>query len=77
MTLEVLFPKPIRKLQPGQPIQNIIQDGFKATQSNNNFPLKQQLTISNSGNLSSIESMPSNRDVPYSVDGYKDDELMW
>ena len=77
MTLEVLFPKPIRKPQPGQPIQNIIQDGIKATQSNNNdIPLKQQLTISNSGNLST-ESMPSNRDMPYSVDGYKDDELMW
>ena len=87
MTLDVLFPKPIKRTQLGQPIQNIIQEGIKTaqvnhTQFNNISPIpKQQHTISNMNSLSSsTESLQLNnniKDVSYSVEGYKDHELMW
>ena len=87
MTLDVLFPKPIKRTQLGQPIQNIIQEGIKVaqvnhTQFNNISPIpKQQHTISNMNSLfSSTEILQLNNDIKdtgYSVDGYKDHELMW
>ena len=87
MTLDVIFPKVIKKPQAGQPIQNIIQEGVKAAQCNNISPKQQQHMLQQSAishNINSLssstESLPSNfevKDGTYSVDGYKDDELMW
>jgi len=85
MTIDTLFPKPIKKpAQPpgGQTFQNIVQEANKNIA--NNLP-QPQMVNSNSQSLSQTTSITSSealsarepKEVTFPVEGYKDDELMW